>query len=160
VASGRIGRQGTRAALLCVASLHGTTRGRARANGGVAAPHKGGGAAVCGSSRGECPFAAEKPAVSHGAQHFKKSIAIFAGVRRSDSASSTIYFVGGRSIGRALPADPGLGNNSLEFWSLVAGNAPRALARAVGLLLFAGTGAGASRTGTEGCSQIGPTHCS
>src|ERR1700682_3341649 len=61
------------------APVGGTTWGWARADGGVAAPHNAGDAAVGGSRGRDRPFAARERAAAHGARHFKKSIAIFAG---------------------------------------------------------------------------------
>src|SRR5882757_750087 len=45
---------------------------RARADGGAAAPHDAGGAAVGGPSGGDCPAAAGERTAAHGARHFKK----------------------------------------------------------------------------------------
>jgi hypothetical protein len=47
-------------------------RGAAGADGGVAAPHNAGGAAVGGSGRGDFPFATGERTAAHGARHFKK----------------------------------------------------------------------------------------
>jgi hypothetical protein len=52
-----------------------------RADGRAAAPHNAGGTAVGGSSGGDCAVAAGERVAAHGARHFKKSIAIFAGAR-------------------------------------------------------------------------------
>jgi transposase len=68
------------AAGFCIAALGGATWGWARADGGVAAPHNAGDAAVGGPRGGDRSFAARERAAAHGARHFKKSIAIFAGV--------------------------------------------------------------------------------
>src|SRR5258706_3873380 len=56
----------------CVAPVGGTTWGWARADGGVAAPHNAGDAAVGGSRGRDCPFATGDRALAHGARHFKK----------------------------------------------------------------------------------------
>src|SRR2546429_909224 len=50
----------------------GTARGWARADGGEAAPHNAGGAAVGGPRGGDRPFAAGERAAAHGARYFKK----------------------------------------------------------------------------------------
>src|SRR5882672_11144612 len=67
-----VGGQGTWPARFCFAALGGTAWGRARADGGVAAAHDTGGAAVGGSRGGDRPFAARERAAAHGARHFKK----------------------------------------------------------------------------------------
>src|SRR5205085_6190367 len=48
------------------------TWGQAGADGGVAAPHNAGDAAVGGPRGGDRPFAARERAAAHGARHFKK----------------------------------------------------------------------------------------
>src|SRR6267143_766431 len=68
----RIGGQGTWPARFRVAALGGATRGRAGADGGVAAPHNAGDAAVGGPRGRDRPFAARERAAAHGARHFKK----------------------------------------------------------------------------------------
>src|SRR4030081_2175299 len=50
----------------------GAAWGRGRADGGDAAPHNAGGAAVGGPRGGDRPFAAGERAAAHGARYFKK----------------------------------------------------------------------------------------
>src|SRR5207244_3304425 len=69
---GRLGGQGARIARFRVAPLGGTSRGRTRADGGDAAPHHAGGAAVGGSGGGDFPFATGERTIAHGARYFKK----------------------------------------------------------------------------------------
>src|SRR6266702_3527372 len=69
---GRVGGQRARAARFGVAALGGATWGWARADGGVAAPHNAGDAAVGGPCGGDRPFAARERAAARGARHFKK----------------------------------------------------------------------------------------
>jgi hypothetical protein len=54
------------------AALGGTAWGWAGADGGGAAPHNAGDAAVGGPRGGDRPFAARERAAAHGARHFKK----------------------------------------------------------------------------------------
>src|SRR6202011_2276710 len=68
----RIGGQGTWPARFCAAALGGTAWGWAGADGGGAAPHNAGDAAVGGPRGGGRPFAARERAAAHGARHFKK----------------------------------------------------------------------------------------
>src|SRR5260370_40439568 len=65
---GRVGGQRTRATRFCVAPLGGTTWGWARADGGGAAPHNAGDAAVGGSRGRDCPFATGERTLAHGAR--------------------------------------------------------------------------------------------
>src|SRR5258708_37833186 len=68
----RVGGQGAWAARLRIAALAGTTWGWAGADGGGAAPHNAGDAAVGGPRGGDRPFATGERAAAHGARHFKK----------------------------------------------------------------------------------------
>src|SRR6267378_302654 len=68
----RVGGQGTWPARFRFAALGGTTWGWARADGGVAAPHNAGDAAVGGPRGRDRPAAARERAIAHGARHFKK----------------------------------------------------------------------------------------
>src|SRR6516162_11057286 len=68
----RISGERTRPARFCIASLGRTTWRRARADGGVAAPHNAGDAAVGGPRCGDRSFATRERAIAHGARHFKK----------------------------------------------------------------------------------------
>src|SRR3982750_2533075 len=68
----RVGGQRTRPARFCTAALGGATWGRARADGGGAAPDNARDAAVGGPRGGALPFAARERAAAHGARHFKK----------------------------------------------------------------------------------------
>src|SRR3981189_3017108 len=68
----RLGGQGTWPARFRFAPLGGAAWGRARADGGDAAPHNAGGAAVGGPRGGDRPFAAGERAAAHGARYFKK----------------------------------------------------------------------------------------
>ena len=68
----RVGGQGTWPARFGVTPLGGTAWGWAGADGGVAAPHNAGDAAVGGPRGGDRPFAARERAAADGARHFKK----------------------------------------------------------------------------------------
>jgi hypothetical protein len=68
----RFGSQRTWPARFRFAPLGGTTRGRAGADGGVAATDNAGDAAVGGSRGRGGPFATGERAAAHGARHFKK----------------------------------------------------------------------------------------
>ena len=68
----RFGGQRTWPARFRFAPLGGTTRGRAGADGGVAAPDNAGDAAVGGSRGRGGLFATGERAAAHGARHFKK----------------------------------------------------------------------------------------
>src|SRR5437879_9563907 len=68
----RIGGQGAWAARFRTPALGGAAWGRAGADGGGAAPHNAGDAAVGGPRGGDRSFAARSRAAAHGARHFKK----------------------------------------------------------------------------------------
>src|SRR5882672_7646707 len=67
-----VGGQGTWPARFRVAALGGTAWGRARADGGGAAPHNAGDAAAGGPCGRDRPFATRERAAAHGARHFRK----------------------------------------------------------------------------------------
>ena len=75
----RIGGQGTWPTRFRVAAVGRATWGQAGADGGGAAPHNAGDAAVGGPRGGDRPFAARERAAAHGARYFKK---LFSAVAR------------------------------------------------------------------------------